>query len=253
MGPRVESMWVSVWGECGSLCWGLLVRGPPLLAFLHLTAEGQRDLHLLVSYSSVSVPLCHFSQHVPWASSTLKPSTHLLVPLRGPGSSQAQGLRSVPPSPELWRLFCALGSSPSLRPWLCPQCCVHPGGWSPEVRPGFREKPQHKQACACSPAAGPGPTCWDPDRRRAGPFKLSPGSGDPPGAGLSTTGVTVTQSPKLLCRIAPVSLVSCVDGPERKADGTLVLHRSLPTHWVTHPACWPLPSPDSGVSKADSR
>ena len=121
------------------------------------------------------------------------------------------------------------------------------------MRPGSREKAQHKQACGRSPSAGPGPACWGPDRRRAGPFKLSPGSGDPPGAGLCSTGVTVTQSPGLLCGIAPVSLVSRVDGPGRKADGTLVLRRSLPARWVTHPVCWPLPPPGSGVSKADSR
>ena len=121
VGPRVGSVWVPLWG--------LLVGGPPLLAFLHLTeGEGQRDLQLLVSCCSVSVPLCHFSRQVPWASSTLKPSTHLLVPLRGPGSSQAQGPRSVPASAELWRLCCALGPSPSQGPWLCPQCGVGPGG-----------------------------------------------------------------------------------------------------------------------------
>ena len=56
-GPHVGTVWLSLWR--------LLVRGPPLLAVLPLTArEGYRDFPLPVSCCSIGVPLCHLSPHL---------------------------------------------------------------------------------------------------------------------------------------------------------------------------------------------
>ena len=87
---------------------------------------------------------------------------------------------------------------PPLRPWLSPHCCVLHGGWSPEAGLGSREKTQHKQTCALCPH-GPGLVSNMGVLRgmEAGPFLLSPGSEAPSEKGLSTIGVTVTQSPNL--------------------------------------------------------
>ena len=125
---RVGVWEVPGWGQSGSL-WGLLVEDTPLLAFLPTKAgKGLRNWLLLIFCSSVSIPLCHISQQAPWRSAPLIPSTHLLVPLRGPGISQPQGPCSLHPSPELWRPLCDPGPSPSLRPQLSPYCCAHPEG-----------------------------------------------------------------------------------------------------------------------------
>ena len=87
---------------------------------------------------------------------------------------------------------------PPLRPWLSPHCCVLRGGWSPEAGLGSRKKTQHKQTCALCPH-GPGLVSHMGVLRgmEAGPFLLSPVSEAPSEKGLSTTGVTVTQSPNL--------------------------------------------------------
>ena len=90
-GPHVGTVWLSLWR--------LLVRGPPLLAVLSLSArEGHRDFPLLVSRCSVGFPLCHISSQVSSGSAAPTLSTHLSMPLRGPGSTQAQSLCFVPPS-----------------------------------------------------------------------------------------------------------------------------------------------------------
>ena len=90
-GPHVRTVWVSVWR--------LLVRGPPLQAVLPLTArEGHRDFPLPVSCCSVGVPLCHLSPQVSLESAPPTLSTCLSMPLRGPGSTQAQSLCFMAPS-----------------------------------------------------------------------------------------------------------------------------------------------------------
>ena len=114
------------------------------------TAEGWRDepllgFALLRSFSVTPLDECLGSPAPP------TPRPHVLVPMRGPSSSQtrvhAGELRPVSWAPELGGAFCGLGPGPSLRHWLSPHCCALPKGWDPEAAPGFWEKPQHKQAC----------------------------------------------------------------------------------------------------------
>ena len=187
------TVWVSVWR--------LLVKGSPLLAVLSLSArEGHRDVppsgfslfcwfpsvsRFLTGVFRVSAP---HPQHSPLdASERIR---------QHPGS---ESLLCAPLSPELWRPLCALGPSHSLRPCLSPHCCAHPERWGPEARPGSLSRPQHKQACARRHADLDLVPCLRViTGMGAGPFQLSPGSEAPPGAGLSTAAVTMTQSPESL-------------------------------------------------------
>ena len=125
-------------------------------------------------------------------------STDLLMPLRTrqpPGSESLRG----PPSLLSSGGHSALSPSCSLRPCLSPQCCAHPGRWGPEARPGSRQTPQHKQACARRHADLDLVPCVGVlTGVGAGPFQQSPGSIPPPAASLSTPLVALTQSPKSL-------------------------------------------------------
>ena len=130
-GPHVGTVWVSVWR--------LLVRGPPLLAVLPLSArEGHRDFSPLVSCCSVGVTLCHLSPQMSSESAPPTVSTHLSMPLRTRQHPGSESLLYGSLSPEHWRPLCVLGFSHSLRSWLRPHCCVHPGVWGPEARHGYR-------------------------------------------------------------------------------------------------------------------
>ena len=174
---RVGVWEVPLWGQSGSL-WGLLVEDTPLLAFLPTKAgKGLRNWLLLIFCSSVSIPLCHISQQAPWRSAPLIPSTHLLVPLRGPGGSQSQGLSSL--------CSLLLNSRSHCLSWApaCPLALDKPPVLCSPQRMGPRGhlssgRKQHKQACACCPCnTDPGPTCGSPDSHGAGLVFLWPGSG----------------------------------------------------------------------------
>ena len=130
-GPHVGTVWLSLWR--------LLVRGPPLLAVLPLTArEGHRDFPLPVSCCSIGVPLCHLSPHLSLESA---PPPSALTSQCLWEEQAAPRLRvSALWLPLAWAQEATLcpGFSLSLRSWLSPRCCAHPGGWGPEARPGYR-------------------------------------------------------------------------------------------------------------------
>ena len=148
----------------------------PLLTFLPMKAgEGLRDFLLLVSCCSVGVPLCHFSGQEsrgpdPTPPHTPRFSTQLSMPLKGPGSSQARGSRSVPPSPEgeITLEITLRPRSPSPNP-------TGPS-WGPTVVPVLENQTQSQNLDpgrnhstsrpipAAPPHPGPGPTCWHPGR-----------------------------------------------------------------------------------------
>ena len=130
-GPHVGTVWVSAWR--------LLVRGPPLLAVLPLSArEGHRDslsgFLLFCWWSSVSlIPTGVFR-----VSSPHPQHSPLDASERTRQHAGSESLLWASFSPELWRPLCALGFSRSLRCWRSPHCCAHPGGWGPKARPGSR-------------------------------------------------------------------------------------------------------------------
>lgn len=179
-GPRAGSVWASV---------GTLGGGHPSLAFLPRKAgkgsgpgsfrQGPSVSLLPAGVLGVSGP---HPQHSPRGVSERT------------CSSWAQGPCSLHPPPELWRPLCDLGPSPPLRPWLSPHDCAHRGGCSPEagLLPGGTTAQAGSAPC---PHPWPGPTCGVLTGPEAGPTLLLLDRG-PPGAGLSTMGVTVTQSPK---------------------------------------------------------
>ena len=249
---RLDVWEVPLWKQCGSV-WRLLVRAPRLLTVLPVTREGHRDSPLLVPCCSVGVPLCHFSQQASWGSASPSPSTHLMVPLRTrqpPGS----GPCSVLSSPELWRSPCGLGPSPPLRPWLSPHHCAHRGGCGAEAGLVSREEPQHKQARVPCPYPGPAPTCGGPDRPGGGAIPAGSWIRDPSRSRSPHHESDCHTEPQIAlgnCSCLPT--FPCGRDPGRKADSTLIVHRSLPTHCVTHPVCCSLPSRGSGMSEAESR
>ena len=114
--------------------------GLRFLSVLHFGAgEGLRDLLLLSSCCSVSVPLCHFSPQRVGFNSPHPRHSPLSFSKRTKWQPSSGSMLCVL-SPELWRSLCGLGPSPSLRPWLSPHCCAHPEGWGPG-RTWLQEEP----------------------------------------------------------------------------------------------------------------
>lgn len=146
-----------MWGQWVS-AWRLLVRGPPLLAVLPLSArEGHRD-SLSGFFCSVGGPLCHLSPQVSSGSAPPTLSTHLSMPLRGPGSTQAQSLCFGPHS-----LLSSGGHSVPLvlaaplgaggAPLLCP-----PWGMGPKGKTWLQVETSAPSRPVCTLPCRPDPT-----------------------------------------------------------------------------------------------
>lgn len=166
---RVGVWEVRVWGQCGTLSGETSIAG--------LSAPHGR----LTQRLATSCFLCPF-----WFIPLDRclgglpppiPHTHLLVPLRGQGGSQSQGLSSL-----CSLLLNSRGHCLSWAP-ACPLALDKPPVLCSPQRMGPRGhlssgRKQHKQACACCPCnTDPGPTCGSPDGRGAGLVFLWPGLG----------------------------------------------------------------------------
>lgn len=114
-------------GLCGDTKWAVF----DLSVLPPGAGEGLRDLLLLSSCCSVSVPLCHFSPQRVGFQLPSPPALTSPASLREPGGSQAQGPCSVS-SPRALEVTLWPGSQPFPQTLAGPPpCCAHPGGWGP--------------------------------------------------------------------------------------------------------------------------
>ena len=144
-------------------------------------------------------------------------STHLSMPLRGPGSTQAQSLCFMAPSllstgGHSVPLVSATPLDPGGAPTAVPT--LGDGAHRQDLAPGrdlSTSRPVHAalqtwslsymwgslshMLGSLSHMSGSLSHMWGPNRHGAGPFQLSAGPEASPGVGLSTAVVTVTQSP----------------------------------------------------------
>ena len=178
-------MWVSV----GSLC------GGPSIAVL-FAPHGRRrarDAPHLVFCCFVRVPSVSFLQTGTLVPAPLNQCSLLGISERA-WQQEGSGSTLCAPLCELWMPVDRPGHSPS------PQTLAEP----PLLCPPWRMRCRGRTSLQGENIAQAGPMSSAPTApalvphmgvligMEAGPFLLAPGSGTPPGAGLSTMGVTVT-------------------------------------------------------------
>ena len=224
-GPCVGSVWVSV----GTLSGETSIAG--------LSApRGRRTQRL-----AASCFLCPF-WFIPLDTCLggLPPPTLILTSWCRWEKQVAAGLRvSALCAPFCWTPEVTVCPGPQLvpQPWISPEFYAHPRGWDPEgtclqgrntAQAGLRPLPLQPWSWSHLWES------WQPCGRTILPVAWIRA---PPGAGLSTVGVTVTQGPKLFQRTAPVSPLSPVDGSREESWQHTYSPQVTSPHWVTHPVC----------------